>query len=101
MPGLPSKSDNHTRKACAADESPLEKPRPLFLVTKIRPATAEETAAIPEAAKPGPEVALPPEKQRALLLEGATVQAAPLWEPNGGTLSCKVVLLRAAKDVGF
>jgi hypothetical protein len=67
--------------------------RPLFLVTKIRSASAEEAAAAPpEAAKPGPEVVTPADKQRALLLEGATVLPAPLWEPQGGVVTCKLVL---------
>ena len=64
--------------------------RPLFLVTKIRPATDEETAAAPpEAAKAGPEVEVAPEKQRALLVEGSAVQPAPLWEPKAEPSAAK------------
>ena len=68
--------------------------RPLFLVQKIREATAAEIAAAvpPETAKAAPEVATPADKQRALLLEGNPVLPAPLWEPNGGSVSCKLVL---------
>jgi hypothetical protein len=66
--------------------------RPLFLVTKIREATAEEASKKVEAAKNIPEVDVAAEKQRALLTEGAVVQPAPMWEPNGGTVSCKLLL---------
>jgi hypothetical protein len=65
--------------------------RPVFLVTKIQPADsptdkkeAEETEA--------PKVAVPADKQRALLTEGPTVLTAPLWQPEGGTARCKVVV---------
>jgi hypothetical protein len=71
--------------------------RPLFLVTRIRPATADEiktvsTEATKPAAKNIPEVSVPAEKEKALLIEGPTVQTAPLWKPEGGTASCKVVI---------
>jgi len=71
--------------------------RPVFLVTSIQPvsstadsakqkkdAGAEETEA--------PQVSVPADKQRALLVEGPTVLTAPLWEPSGGTARCKVVI---------
>jgi hypothetical protein len=71
--------------------------RPLFLVSKIRPATAEETAASADTQKDSavtekdiPEITVPAEKQRAALLAGPTVQPAPLWDPAGGTVRCKV-----------
>jgi len=74
--------------------------RPVFLVTRIRPVTATEgggasappkkEAAVEE--KNIPEVSVAADKQRALLIEGSPVQAAPLWEPEGGTVSCKVVI---------
>jgi hypothetical protein len=72
--------------------------RPVFLVTRIQPATstASGTAAEPkkDAAKDKniPEVSVAADKQRALLIEGPTVQAAPLWEPAGGTVRCKVII---------
>ena len=39
-----------------------------------------------------PEVSVAADKQRAFLIEGPTVQTAPLWEPAGGTVRCKVVI---------
>ena len=74
--------------------------RPLFLVTRMRALTAaESSAASAEKKKDGavdddnvPEVSVAADKQRALLVEGPTVQPAPLWEPAGGTASCKVVI---------
>ncbi len=72
--------------------------RPVFLVTRIRPvtsagngagsATAKKDAAAEE--KNVPEVSVAADKQRAFLIEGPPVQTAPLWEPAGGTVSCKV-----------
>jgi hypothetical protein len=66
--------------------------RPLFLVMKIQPVTAEpkKDAAVEE--KDVPEVSVAADKQRALLIEGPAVQTAPLWEPAGGTVRCKVVI---------
>ena len=74
--------------------------RAVFLVTRIRPVTATESGAASaepkkEAAaeeKNIPEVSVAADKQRALLMEGSPVQTAPLWEPEGGTVSCKVVI---------
>jgi len=74
--------------------------RPVFLVTRIRAVKPTETGAAPaepkkEAAaeeKNIPEVSVAAEKQRAFLMEGAPVQTAPLWEPAGGTVRCKVVI---------
>jgi len=71
--------------------------RPVFLVAKIRPATAEEAASAPKGDGEGeddniPEVAVAAEKQSALLVEGATTQTAPLFEPAGGTIRCKVII---------
>jgi hypothetical protein len=69
--------------------------RPVFLVTRIQPAPADS-------AKPkndsdtddneAPKVSAPADQQRALLLEGPSVLPAPLWEPTGGTVHCKVVV---------
>ena len=74
--------------------------RPLFLVTRIQPATSGESSAASAEAKKNaaveekdiPEVSVAADKQRALLIEGPAVQAAPLWEPAGGTVRCKVVI---------
>jgi hypothetical protein len=72
--------------------------RPLFLVSRIRPATAEDNAGGAAEAKNDTEaeekdvkeVTVPADKQRASLIEGPAVQPAPLWEPEGGTVHCKV-----------
>ena len=74
--------------------------RPVFLVTRIRPATSTDTGAASAGPKKAaaieekniPEVSVAAEKQRAFLIEGPTVQTAPLWEPAGGTVRCKVVI---------
>jgi hypothetical protein len=74
--------------------------RTVFLVTRIGPVTSKESgtaSAEPkkEAAaeeKNIPEVSVAGDKQRALLIEGSPVQPAPLWEPEGGTVRCKVII---------
>jgi len=74
--------------------------RPLFLVTRIRPATASDISPVSaeqnkDAAAVGknvPEVSVAADKQRALLIAGPAVETAPLWEPAGGTVHCKVVI---------
>jgi hypothetical protein len=71
--------------------------RPLFLVTRIRPATAEETAAAAKKEQEADpknlrEVEVAADKERGFLVEGQTTQPAPLWEPSGGTVSCKVLI---------
>ena len=74
--------------------------RAVFLVAQIRPVTATESGAASaepkkEAAaeeKNIKEVSVAADKQKALLMEGSPVQTAPLWEPEGGTVSCKVVI---------
>jgi hypothetical protein len=66
--------------------------RPVFLVTGIQPVT-KPTKDVEDAEKEdAPNVSVPADKQRALLVEGPTAQAAPLWEPSGGTARCKVVI---------
>ena len=67
--------------------------RPVFLVTKIQPveAKAGEKSPVMEA-KDLPEVNVPAEKQHTLLIAGATVYPAPLWEPAGGAVRCKVLI---------
>ena len=74
--------------------------RTVFLVTRIGPVTSKESGAASaeqkkEAAaeeKDIPEVAVAADKQSALLIEGSPVQPAPLWEPEGGTVRCKVII---------
>jgi hypothetical protein len=70
--------------------------RPVFLVTRIQPATSaadstKQKKDIDARAKEAPK-AVPADKQRALLVEGPTALTAPLWEPAGGTARCKVVI---------
>jgi len=67
--------------------------RPVFLVTQIQPAAKSAKTKDGEVEeKEAPEVAVPADKQRALLTAGPTVLTAPLWEPTGGTVRCKVVI---------
>ena len=78
--------------------------RPVFLVTRIRPASTDETAATAAAKKDTTadgkeisEVAVPAEKQKTFLLQGPSVLPAPLWEPEGGTARCKVIIDQEGK----
>jgi hypothetical protein len=79
--------------------------RALFLVTKLTPVAPKEGGADPAAAKKDaeakdkdiPVVSVAAEKQRALLVEGPTVQTAPLWDPAGGTVSCAVLIDKDGK----
>ena len=70
--------------------------RPVFLVTKLEPFSGAAESGKANDAEAGkkstPDIAVPPDKQRALLVEGPTVLSAPLWEPSGGTARCKVVI---------
>jgi hypothetical protein len=68
--------------------------RPVFLVTHIQPVTGAAAKQKDGGAeeKEAPSVSVPADKQRALLVEGPTVLPAPLWEPSGGTATCKVVI---------
>lgn len=74
--------------------------RTVFLVTRIRPMTEQESAALAEQKKKdaaasnakAPEITVSAEKQSALLTEGSPVQPAPLFEPAGGTVKCKVLI---------
>jgi hypothetical protein len=73
--------------------------RAVFLVTRIRPVTSKEGGSASEPKKDAaaeekkiPEVSVAGDKQRALLIQGSPVQTAPLWEPAGGTVACKVVI---------
>jgi hypothetical protein len=70
--------------------------RPVFLVMQLTPVTSKESGAEAEE-KDIPEVSVAADKQRALLIEGPVVQPAPLWEPAGGTVRCKVVINKEGK----
>lgn len=65
--------------------------RAVFLVTKIQPAD-DSAKKKDDGDKEAPSVAVPAEKQAALLVEGPKALPAPLWEPAGGTARCKVVI---------
>ena len=79
--------------------------RPVFLVAQIRPVTSKDSGSASAEPKKDaaaeekdiPEVTVAGDKQRALLIEGSPVQTAPLWEPAGGTVRCKVVIDPAGK----
>jgi hypothetical protein len=78
--------------------------RAVFLVARIRPVTSKEgSTASAEPKKDAadekniPEVSVAGDKQRAYLIAGSPVQTAPLWEPTGGTVSCKVVIDKEGK----
>jgi hypothetical protein len=72
--------------------------RPVFLVMRLVPASSKENSGDsadtkkPAGEKEMPEMSVPAEKQRALLIEGPTTLPAPLWEPAGGTAHCKVTI---------
>lgn len=73
--------------------------RPLFLVTHLEAVAPKNGADSAESkkgsageAKEIPEVSVPADKQRAFLMEGSAVQPAPLWEPAGGTVRCKLII---------
>jgi hypothetical protein len=75
--------------------------RPVFLVDRIQPVTGADAAKPGEDAgadKPEAEqISVPSEKQSALLDKGPTVLTAPLWEPTGETVRCKVVIDQEGK----
>jgi hypothetical protein len=72
--------------------------RPLFLVTKIEPLALDDAAkqkAVADKKKAEAdkkEITVPAAKQKALLLESAPVQTAPLFQPAGGKETCKVFI---------
>jgi hypothetical protein len=71
--------------------------RPVFLVTRIEAVTSTTDSAKQKKdaaarAKTAAGVAVPADKQKALLKEGPTALTAPLWDPAGGTARCKVVI---------
>jgi len=73
--------------------------RPLFLVTRIQESSTgsepKKDAAADE--KNIREITVAGDKQKGSLIEGPTVQTAPLWEPAGGTVRCKVVIDQEGK----
>jgi len=79
--------------------------RPVFLVTQLTPvpskeggdASAEPKKVAEAGEKDVPEVSVAADKQSALLIEGPTVQPAPLWAPLGGTARCKVIIDKEGK----
>lgn len=94
-------TDGHSSVLCArVKRYPA---RPVFLVTRIQPVEAKKSGAESGESKKGadsediPEVSVPAEKQRALLIEGPTVQPAPLWARDGGTIRCKVIIDKEGK----
>jgi hypothetical protein len=71
--------------------------RPVFLVTQVTPVDSKTGGDSADAKKAPeekdlPEVSVPADKQRALLVEGPSTLPAPLWEPEGDTVHCKVVV---------
>ena len=66
--------------------------RPVFLVAAIQPDSAKQKNDAGADDKETPKVTVPADKQRSLLTAGPTVLTAPLWEPSGGTVRCKVVI---------
>jgi hypothetical protein len=78
--------------------------RAVFLVTRLQPVTSKNSADSAEPTKDEegqekdiPEVIVPGDKQRSFLIESPAVQTAPLWEPAGGTVRCKVVINPAGR----
>jgi hypothetical protein len=74
--------------------------RAIFLVTKLTPASSTESGGKAAESKNVeaeeediPEITVPADKQRALLVEGPTAaQQAPLWDPSATTAKCKVLI---------
>jgi hypothetical protein len=65
--------------------------RPVFLVTRLTPVSGAEAKKQTEE-KEIPEISVPADKQRALLIEGPASLTAPLWEPGASVIRCKVVI---------
>ncbi|HEX5230177.1 MAG TPA: hypothetical protein VFW44_20835 [Bryobacteraceae bacterium] len=66
--------------------------RPVFLVTQLTPVTSKDKSAASPEDKDIPEISVPADKQQALLTDGPKSLPAPLWEPEGGAVKCKVVI---------
>ena len=99
-PGLAfDETDSDTSVLCArVKRYPA---RPVFLVTRLLAVASKEGGAAEPRKDAGaediPEVSVAADKQRALLIEGPTVQTAPLWAPAGGTVRCKLVIDKEGK----
>jgi hypothetical protein len=67
--------------------------RPILLVTKIEPVegSGADSAKDVKSEEDLPVVTVAQAKQEALLVEGSTVQPAPLWAPTAATVLCKVI----------
>jgi hypothetical protein len=66
--------------------------RPIILVTRIQPVTAESKKDAADEEKEFTTVPVAADKQSALLIEGSPVQTAPLWDPAAATTRCKVII---------
>jgi len=78
--------------------------RPVFLVSRIQLVTSKEGGASGESKSDAaaeekniPEVSVAEDKEKASLIEGPTVQTAPLWQPAGGTVHCNVLIGKEGK----
>jgi len=79
--------------------------RPIFLVSRVQLLTSKEGSGASGESKRDsaaeekniPEVSVAEDKQKASLIEGPTVQTAPLWQPAGGTAHCKVLIDQEGK----
>jgi len=67
--------------------------RAIFLVTHIEPVAAKSgEEPKKDEGEDVTEISVPADKERAAMIEGPKVQTAPLWDPAGGTVSCKVLI---------
>ncbi len=69
--------------------------RAIFLVQHLEPATgakAEEPKKEEDEEADAKAVSVPADKERASMIQGPTVQTAPLFDPAGATVSCKVLI---------
>jgi hypothetical protein len=66
--------------------------RPVFLVTKLTPVISKNGAEKQADDEDLPEVSVPADKQHALLIDGPATLTAPLWDPAGDTVRCKVFI---------
>ena len=83
--------------------------RPIFLVSRVQLVTSKDGSGASAESKSDtaaegkniPEVEVAADKQQVSLIEGPTVQAAPLWQPAGGTAHCKVLIDQEGKISGL
>ena len=66
--------------------------RAVFLVTDLQPAAGDSAKDNAAEEKEAPAISVPADKQKESRLEGPTTLTAPLWEPAGGTATCKVLI---------